>query len=121
MSRLASPFHSCGSLDNDPVMKRFAPILVVAMTALLLLFFSYRSAVSRSDALLVGRPEGFHRIDSRLCLFRSMTGHAGPGWDFAYDCDAVFTGNPLYVKTSLLGEPLATAPKDALAELRKPR
>jgi hypothetical protein len=100
-------------------MKRIGLAAASVVIFLLLLLLSYSVAGSRSDALFAGPPEEFYRIRGRLCLFRSITGHARPSWEFAYDCKYIFMNSPITVQMSFFGHPIATNPRDMLSKLRK--
>jgi hypothetical protein len=100
-------------------MKRLGFAAAAVITFLLLLLLSYNIAGSHSDALFAGRPEEFYRIRSRLCLFRSITGHAGPSWEFVYDCRMLFSSDPVTVQMNFFGHPIASNPRDILSKLHK--
>lgn len=99
-------------------MKRLRLAAAAILILLLLLLISYSIAGSRSDALFEGRPEEFYRIGSRLCVFRSITGQAGPSWEFDYDCPNLFS-DPVTVQMSFLGRPTASNPRNVLSKLGK--
>jgi hypothetical protein len=101
-------------------MKRLAIVFAILLGVALLFVGSYFHARARADALVAGRPDAWFRISSRFCLFSSITGHPDPSWEFSYDPRDTFPTAPLTIQMSLLGQPVATNPRNALAELQRP-
>lgn len=101
------------------MVKRIGIIAMVMTVFGALVVGSFVRARGRSDALIERISEQWERTDTRLTVIRSITGRAGPSWDFSYEPVDSFVTGPLTVQMSLFGQPIATNPRNALAELQK--